>query len=119
MAAEDIRFILSRIRPDAEWGWKGGDIDDASQVDWRDQTQREPTQAEYDAEQLVIDQEDSDRSNTDTGTRSRLSSTVGKQYTALTSDEKDAILERVLQHAGGMNEDGTIRDVDEWDPEQA
>ncbi len=119
MAAEDIPFILSRIRANAEWRWKGGGADDLTQLVWDDGVQVEPTQAELDAEQLIIDSENSNRDSTDSATKTRLSSTVGRLFTALTDAEIDAVVERLLQIAGGVNADGTIRDTDEWTPEGA
>lgn len=116
MAAEDIPFLLSRIRVNAEWRWKGGRANDLTQLIWGTNVQPRPTQAQLDAEQLVVDAEEVTRGATDTATRTRLSSTVGKAFTALTTAEKDAILERLLQREQGVNDDGTVKATDDWSP---
>ena len=114
MAATDIRFILSRIRVDAEYGWAGGNPADASNIVWRDLVQVEPTQAEYDAEQLVIDGEDTLAATGRTDRQNRISTAIGKTFIATTPPEKDALLEVLLQQHGVFDFDGTILPVAEW-----
>jgi hypothetical protein len=114
MAATDIRFILGRIRPGADYGWSGGDPATASNVVWRDLVQIEPTQTEYDAEQLVIDGEDVIKVQGRTDRQNRINSAVGKTFISTTSPEKEALLEVLLQQNGVFDFDGTILPVDQW-----
>ena len=110
----DIRHIVGRLRPNAEWRWSGGDPSDLTQLVWDDQVQVEPTQTEIDAEQLIVDVEETTRGNTNAGQKSRLTSGEGKLFSALSDVERRALVERLCAIAGVFNGDGTVRNVDSW-----
>lgn len=113
----DVRELLSRIRPNAEWGWKGGNDRQTNNVTWRDSGQTEPTEAEYLTEQAVVAAERSARQAENQARGARLSSTIGKHITATTAAEREALLEQLLFRVGATNkEDGTIKPRNQWDP---
>lgn len=112
--AADIRHIVGRLRPDAEWRWKGGDPTDITQLRWDDLVQVEPTQVEIDAEQIVFEAEEVVRENTNAGQKSKLTTGEGKLFDDLSETERRALLERLCALAGVFNGDGTIRNVDLW-----
>jgi len=114
MAAEDIRLLLERLRPGADYRWKGGAESDASKVDWRDGVLIEPTQAEYDTEQLVLDTETTNKATLTAAQRARVLPVVNREFSDLTTAEKDACLERLLNAAGAFKRNGDFRPLPQW-----
>ncbi len=112
--AADVRFLLSRIRAGAEWGWKGGRANDFTRVDWRDGVQIEPTEAEYTIEQAVVDTEDTTKTATRAAIRARVLSAVGQAVSALTAAEFRAVTEELLFRFRALDRNGVIRPVDDW-----
>ncbi len=112
----DVRQLLGRLRGSAQWGWKGGAIDDTEQVVWRDPIDVEPTERQYLDEQILLEAEIATADTTRTAQKLRSDPTNGKLFTALTTAEKDALLEDLLTRAGAFNGNGTIRDVESWIP---
>lgn len=110
----DVRFLLSRIRANAEWGWRGGAANDFTRVVWRDAVQIEPTEAEYAAEQVVVDGEETTKTATRAAIRARVLSAVGQALSALTAAEFRAVVEELLFRAGALDRNGVIRPVDDW-----
>lgn len=113
----DIRLVLGRIRPGAEYGWRGdsglGNTLDA--VDWRDNVQTKPLDAEviadYDA-YLIEEQEASTLRQT---IITNAQSAVGKSLAALTAAERNALLALLLYKAGGVNpRTGTVNALNTW-----
>lgn len=110
----DIRYILSRIRPNAKWGWEGGDPADLSQLNWRDLVQTEPIQAEFDAEQLVIDVEEDTKETNRTAHKNSLLGTVGADVDLLTPPQNDTLTKELLRLANAVDGENKIKPLDEW-----
>jgi len=110
----DIRLIVDRLRPGAAWGWKGGDPTDLTQLDWRDGVQVEPTQVEIDTEQLVVDAETTTKGALTSAQRARVLPVVNRAFSDLTTAEKDACLERLLNTAGAFRRNGNFRTLPKW-----
>ncbi len=112
--AADVRFLLSRLRPNAEWGWEGGAANDFTRVDWRDGVQIEPTEAEYAAEQVVVDAEEATEATTRSDQKGRSANIVGVFATALTGSDLQAAIEELLFRFRALDRNGVIRPVDDW-----
>lgn len=110
----DIREILGRIRPNAEWGWKGGNPTDISQLRWRDAIQSKPTQTEIDAEQIVVNTENSVREASKSNRNGRGISVVGGHGASLNPAQVAAIIEQILDRLGALDDDGKIKPLSEW-----
>jgi hypothetical protein len=100
-ADADIPFILSRIRPDAEWGWAGGSYADPQNLDWRDSVQIEPTELELETEWDVILVEQASQSTVKQQLVSESASTVGVLLSSLTNAQSRVLLEMILYALGG------------------
>jgi len=112
--AADVQFLLSRLRPNAEWGWEGGAANDFTRVVWRDAVQIEPTEAEYAAEQVVVDAEATIEAITRTSQKGRSVGIVGGSAAALTGVDLQAAVEELLFRAGALDVDGKILPLDDW-----
>ncbi len=114
-ANADVRSLLSRIRAGAEWGWKGGAPNDFTLVRWRDAVQIEPTEAEYAAEQVVVDAENATEATTRTAQRGRAVVLVGQASNGLnTTPELQSAVEQFLLLHEAIDIDGNIKPIAEW-----
>ena len=109
-----VPFLLSRLRPNAEWRWKGGAANDASQVRWDDRNQTEPTEREYGAEQILVEAEEVRREAARVVRRSRSDQVAGKAPKDLTASEVKYTLEALLGIVGALDNDGLILPINEW-----
>jgi hypothetical protein len=112
----DVPFLLSRIRPGAAWGWKGGKKNDKKNVRWRDGGQVEPSEAEYLAEQAVVDAEVTAEAATVTAQQARAVGLVGKPANLMAQPDQSHAIEEILRRLGGIDINGNIRPMDEWSP---
>ena len=114
-ANADIPFLLSRIRPNAEWSWKGGAANDLTQVDWRDAVQVEPVEAEYAAEQVIVDAEGVTEAVTRTAQRGRVDGLKTMAPNLLAVPNLSLAVEELLVRAGALDpQTGAILPIDEW-----
>ena len=113
-ARADVRELLGRIRRGADYRWKGGAINDESLVDWRDRTQIEPTEAEYLTELAIVDAEKATETATRADMRSRSAAAVGGLFSALSTAEITALVEELVFQAGGLNDQGEVKNIDDW-----
>lgn len=114
-AEADVRELLGRLRPGADWGWRGGAVNDPAQLRWRDSVQSEPTEAEYLAELLVLDAEKARAAATRAAQLGRLAGIIDLDPSMLTPPEVSVAVEELLFRAGALDpETGAILPIDEW-----
>ena len=112
--ASDIREIVGRLRPNAEWGWRGGNPEDLSQLRWRDSLQSEPTQGEIDAEQLVLEAENATAEQSKSNREGRGASVVGQEAYNLSPPQTASAIELLLARANAIDIEGKIKPIEEW-----
>jgi len=111
----DIPFILSRIRPNAEWGWKGGAANDPAQVRWRDAVQVEPTEQEYADEWTVIEGEEAAKTTVRQQLKTEYASLAGLALSALTNAQSRTLLEILVYIMGGIDEETRLlKPANQW-----
>lgn len=110
----DVRGLLSRIREGAEWGWRGGADNDFTKVRWEDRVQTEPTEAEYLAEQVLVNAENVTKLATRVDQRSRSDTIVGLDPSAFTSAQVGIAVEELLAFGGALDENGLVLPIEEW-----
>jgi hypothetical protein len=113
-ASADVRLLLSRIRPGASFGWKGGSDSDHTQVVWRDAAQAEPSEAEYLTEHTAVSGENTTRQQTRQAIRARALPAVGKAIADLTNQEFRAAVELDFFNRGNIDRDGLLRPLNQW-----
>lgn len=99
----DIPLILSRIRPNAEWGWMGGAFSNPANLNWRDQVQIEPTLVELDAEWTVILSEQATELTVKQALKADYLPLVGRPVSALTNSELRTLIEIYAFILGGVD----------------
>jgi hypothetical protein len=110
----DVPFLIGRLRPNAEWRWKGGAANDPSQVRWDDRRQTEPTEREYEAEQILVEAETVRREAARAVRLSRSDQLTGKAPKDLTASEVKYTLEALLGIVGALDNDGLILPINKW-----
>ncbi len=110
----DVPFLLSRLRPGAEWGWKGGTPRQTTNVDWRDGVQIEPTEAEYLAEHILFQGELIQAQTTRTDQLTRIGPLVGQNPKNLTIPETGHLVEELMVRAKALDENGDIIPLADW-----
>jgi hypothetical protein len=113
-ANADVRGLLARMRDKAEWGWRGGASNDATKVRWEDPVQLEPTEAEYLAEQALVDAEDVTQVNTRLAQRGRSNTIVGLDPATFTPPQTTIAVEELLAFGGALDENGLVLPIEEW-----
>lgn len=114
----DIPFLLGRLRPNAEWGWRGIGGGNAhrqtANVDWRDSVQIEPTEQEYLDEQLLVNAEEVTQETTRADQLTRITPLVGQNPRDLAPPETGHLVEELAVRLGALDEHGNIMPLDEW-----
>lgn len=100
----DVRLILSRIRPAADWGWRGGALNDPANLRWRDQVQPEPTLLELEAEWTVIAAERVAATTVRQQLKAEYAPLVGRPFSSYTNPEGRLVIEILFYLAGGLDE---------------
>lgn len=102
----DIPLILSRIRPQAEFGWKGDGSSWSNPADirWRDEVQVEPTLAELEAEWIIIEAERASAATVRQLLKAEYAPLVGLQFSALTNAQLKTMVEILVYILGGIDE---------------
>jgi len=114
-ANADIPFLLSRIRPDAAWGWRGGAVNEMANLDWRDGVQAEPIEAEYAAEQVLVDAEGSTGANVRQQIKTAYAPLAGRPVSALTNAELRTLAEVFAFILGGVDfQTRNLKTAAEW-----
>lgn len=112
----DIPRILARIRQNADWGWKGGEYSDPSQVVWRDAVQTEPTLQELEDEWAIIAAEDASADTVRQQLKNEYAPLTGLQISSLTNAQSRLLLEILCYVMGGIDEDTrTLKPANQWE----
>lgn len=110
----DVPFLLGRLRPGAEWGWRGGTPRQTTNVDWRDAVQIEPTEQEYLDEQLLVNAEEVTAEVTRADQLTRITPLVGQNPKNLSPPDIGNLVEELMVRAKALDINGNILPVDEW-----
>ncbi len=113
-ANADVRRLLSRIRPNAEWGWRGGDQNDHTLIRWRDGVQVEPTEAEYLAEQAIVDTEDLSADTARLSLIAAVDALQGTNFDTASLLDMRPLLQILFLERGALDINGTFLPVSEW-----
>lgn len=102
----DIPLILARIRPGAEFGWKGdgSSWSNPANLDWRDGVQTEPTLTELEAEWTVIAAEMASAATVRQQLKAAYALIAGRTYADLTNAELRTMSEIHTYILGGIDE---------------
>lgn len=103
-AEADIPFILSRIRPGADWGWKGGAYNDPANIEWRDAGQTLPTLAELEAEWTIIAGETVTANTVRQQLKTAYAPLAGTAVGSLTNPQLVLLVEILCYIMGGVDE---------------
>ena len=99
----DIPLILSRIRPAANWGWRGGATNDSANLNWRDRIQTEPTQSELEAEWNVIEAEQSAGRTVKQTLKATVDAVAGSPVSSLSNQQLVGLVEVLIAIFGGID----------------
>lgn len=114
--ATDVRFILGRIRPNAEWGWSGGEPDDLDSVIWRDLVQIKPTQQEIDDEDAIIVVEEATELTVKQQLKALVTPLAGSGVQAVTNAQVRDLVEVLVAIVGGVDlQTRLIKPPADWD----
>jgi len=111
----DIPLILSRIRPAADWGWKGGAVSDPANLEWRDGVQDEPTLTELEAEWTAIAAELATAETVRQQLKNEYAPLVGLSLGSLTNAQSRTLLEILCYIMGGIDEETRVlKPANQW-----
>jgi hypothetical protein len=112
----DIPLILSRLRPGAEFGWKGdGDYSNPANIDWRDTVQSQPTLSELETEWTVILTEEGTKDTVRQQLKTAYATIAGIPYSDLTNAELRTMSEIHSYILGGIDEETRLlRPASQW-----
>lgn len=110
----DIPELLSTLRPDAEWRWSGGAVNDTANLVWDDQVQVEPTEQEFLDEKITISGTFATAEASHDLQRARAIGIQGLDPSALTIPQVVYLVEEFLARFRALDDNGLILPIDQW-----